>query len=106
VHLAGLSAGEYTLEEIGNNLAAESLATVRVIDAAPQGPPTETVEATAGVATFTTRKGVTSYLVVGFDAPPSATTSTGDVLAGALLEVDGDHAIYLSPAAGIDLTVE
>jgi len=106
VHLAGAPAGDYTLEEVGNDLTSEGLATVRVIDAAPQGPPTETVAATDGLAQFTTRKGVTSYLVIGFAAPPTATTATGEVLAGALLEVDGDHAIYLSPAAQIELTVE
>jgi len=106
LHVPGLRAGTYSLEEVANDLDKESLATVQVIDAAPQGPPTETVEAVEGLAQFETVKGVTSYLVIGFATPPTATTANGDVLAGALLEVDGDHAIYLSPRPGLQLTVE
>jgi len=105
VHIPGLGADTYTLTEVTSDLSIHDIASVTVADAEPIGPPTEVIEAKDGVATFRSAEGVNSYLVTGFAPPPTATASDGTVLKGALLQVEGSHAVYLSPKADQEITV-
>ena len=101
-------ATHYWLEMVDTDLGSEMQGPAHTtVPADPAGGEVATVQAEDGVVEFVAEAGTDTYLVIGFDAPPTAVDSdTGFRLGAAALAPEGDHGLYLSVEPGTRVRVE
>ena len=97
----------YWLESVDTSLGTTLHGPFRSeIPAAPEGEPTDIVQAIDGRAAFTAAEGVRSYLVVGFATAPTAIdAATGARIAGEILQTENGFGLYFSVPAGTQVEV-
>ena len=105
LEVAGVLTGEFTLEEITDDLENAGVATSAVADAAPLGIPTSDRMVGVDPLNWTAAAGTRSYLVRDFASVPRV-TGDGVALRVAVLEVDGRVAVYFSVAPGTQVVIE